>query len=184
MRSRLVSVSGAAVALALAFTVSACAADSPTVLPTEEPATPIFVSDEEALAAAEAAYAEYLTIADQVIADGGADSQRLGDVVTGAELERQAKEFELFADSSLRGEGSTVFSQARLQSVEHTGPTTIEVTIYLCQDISDTRILSAEGEDRTPSERAVVLPMSVALAGTKDELKLTRSEVWPTDFCL
>ena len=48
------------VGVGLAFGLTACAPDSPAVVPTEDPVTPIFASDEEALAAAEAAYAAYL----------------------------------------------------------------------------------------------------------------------------
>ncbi len=61
----------ALVALAVLL-LSGCLPPQTTVTPTPEAtAAPVFASDEEALAAATAAYAAYLAMSDQIFAEGG-----------------------------------------------------------------------------------------------------------------
>ena len=70
----LTTVAGVAIG---ALLLSGCLPQQPTATPPPEAtAAPIFASDEEALAAATAAYAAYLAMSDQILKDGGKDPDR------------------------------------------------------------------------------------------------------------
>ncbi|WP_167048158.1 hypothetical protein [Salinibacterium sp. ZJ454] len=186
MRSRLASVSGVAVALALTFTVSACAQDSPMVVPTEEPATPIFASDEEALAAAQAAYAEYLKAADAVSAEGGAQPERVLPFVVPEAHEDRIAESAPYRERALHTEGSTRVASSELQQYwEDDGIAVVEM--YACLDIREIRVMDAGGNDVTPVRPEGLLPFEVSLRSaveTPTRMLIVRSASWSgTSFC-
>ena len=74
-------------ALAAVLLLSGCVPTSPTVTPGPLPSsTPIFATEDDALAAATAAYAAYVKISDQIFMEGGANPDRLKSVATGEQL--------------------------------------------------------------------------------------------------
>ena len=70
-------------ALASALVLTGCTAPPPHTVAVSSPtATPVFASDEEALAAAVEAYEKYLAVSDQIAQEGGAGADSFADVVT------------------------------------------------------------------------------------------------------
>ncbi len=130
-------------ALALvAVLLTACVPESPIVTPPPEPtATPVFASDEEALTAAEEAYAKYLAMVDRIFADGGQDPKRLLEVASEDQYTAELPGFIQLQESQLHGTGAVTFQLALQRYSTRTG----DVTAYACDDVSQTDILTADG---------------------------------------
>ena len=172
----------AAGAAAVVLTLTGCiqSTPQPTAPPTPS-ATPVFASDEEALAAAEAAYAAYLEVSDAISADGGKDVARLMDHVTDAEFARSVEQFQAFEATGNHTEGTTAFDSTTLQRFDDR-----EVTVYLCLDVTAVRIVDGQGTDVTPADRPGRLPLEVTLQiDESTHLALSASDVWDrADYCV
>ncbi len=166
--------SGLAVGLALAL--AACVPDSPPApAPTVTPSTPAFASDEEALAAAEEVYRQYLAVSDLIGQEGGANPERLAPFVTEEQL---AREFKSSAyDNGAHLVGSTFFSGLTLQQYD---PASGELRAYTCVDVSQTDIVDPSGNSTLSADR----PLKVALELLFQNLLLANQEPWSdSDIC-
>lgn len=168
-----------------ALLVTGCAAQDPTARPTPRPtSTPVFASDDEALAAAEAAYAEYLKVSDAISADGGSRAERLKPLVTADWYAKELGAFEDLRETGRHQEGTTTFRNAHLQQFEHDGTGNISLTIYACSDSSAISFTNSDGTDATPDEREVLLGVEVMFVGenpTQPQLQLSSYSPWPDD---
>lgn len=151
---RLLLAAGAVVFL---IAVTGCEGAAPHVTVGSTPSsTPVFASDEEALAAAEAAYGAYLEVADQVFAEGGTNPERLASVSTGDQLRLDVDGFRDVARLGQRGIGATVFRDVVLQRYEPVSSMRT-VVVYLCEDITDVDVLDSDGTSLvTPSRPNLV----------------------------
>ena len=87
-----------AVTIAGMLLLAGCGGGDPIpTLPPTPSATPIFASEEEALAAAEDAYAAYRGMSDQISAEGGANPERIAPFVTESRLADELRGFATFA---------------------------------------------------------------------------------------
>jgi hypothetical protein len=174
------------VALIATLALAGCVPDDdPVVLDPEPTVTPIFESDEEALAAAEEAYGAYLAASDQVSASGGVDTALLEPHATADYLEFLTPEFEEFEESGRKTTGATRFDSFELQQHAELGEQAL-VSIYLCLDVSDVRVLDQNNVDVTPIERQLRLPLEVTLVATSSEesLRVDSSQLWDgANFC-
>jgi outer membrane murein-binding lipoprotein Lpp len=181
MRAALTIASVALVSLLL----SGCVPPQPVETPSPEASvTPIFATDEEALAAATAAYAAYVKLADQIFVEGGKDPERLDSVATGGFLKASVEGFRDVQEKGWVSTGGTVFRGATLQSYSATGPTEV-VTIYICEDISvvdvfDSSNVSIVSPDRPDS---TTFQATFDLDGEGPGLLLSSREVWSNDPC-
>jgi hypothetical protein len=176
----------ATVALA-AVMLSGCLPQQPTATPTPEAsAAPIFATDEEALAAATAAYAAYLAMSDQIAADGGANPERLAPFVTSDQQASAAESFAVYRDRGLRAVGASTFDNVSLIQIDQGSPH-IFIDLYLCLDVSMVRAVDQSGLVVTPNNRPDRLPLKVEFEADNTvpiELKLAGSEPWSgTNFC-
>jgi hypothetical protein len=159
MRTRRNAV-GVAVVMAAALAVAGCVQTGPAVIPTSEPSsTPVFASNAAALAAAKKAYVAYLAVSDAVSNDGGANAERLASVVTKAWLPTELKSYAAFAKTGERFSGETTFDRFQLQSREVDGDGLAVVVVYVCADVSKTRLIDSTGTDITPASRQNVYPI-------------------------
>ena len=78
--------------------------DSPVPPPTPD-VKPLFASDEEALAAAEEAYAAYLAMSDEISHDGGVNPERIAPFVTSERLVTELDSFGRQRDLGIRSAG-------------------------------------------------------------------------------
>ena len=148
--------------------------------------TPLFASDEEALAAAEEAYAAYLAVSDQISAEGGLYPERI-DAHVVPELRDQArKSLEAFRERNLHTAGLSSFDSTRLQGVSYPEAGGAKVTIYACLDIGSVRLISESGSDVTPADRVDRLPLQVSFVSETppSTLLLQSSDSWSGEnFC-
>jgi hypothetical protein len=139
----------AAVTLVIAAGLSAsgCAPDAPEPKPAPSPSvTPLFATDEEALAAAEQAYAAYVAVTDRVFMDGATDLSSLDTVATGKQLEIDRSGLTSAAEKGYRSRGTTTFEDVTLQSYSPDSSSGIAVVVvYLCEDVSSVDVVDSAG---------------------------------------
>jgi hypothetical protein len=179
---------GAMVAIAAItlLAVSGCAGSpTPTPTPTSSPAAdPIFATDEEALAAAEAAYRRFLEVSTAVTADGGSNPERLESVATGQALADEIDAADDFQAEGLRTSGSIGFRVHDLQSNAATDRLA-EITVYVCDDLRALDVLDAKGNSMVVEGRVDDVPYTVVLEGGQASLLVSKRELWVRDnFCL
>jgi len=165
----------------LIATLTACA--EPTRLPPpEEPAAraPLFASDEEALAAATEAYEEYLAVSNAITSNPDAPLAPLQEKTSSAHFENLEASITQLRAQGLRSEGSSALASVELQQHSQIGDE-ILIVVYVCLDVSSTRLLDQNGNDVTPRDRADRVALEVALineSGALRDLIVDGSETW------
>lgn len=164
---------------------SGCGGGAPIpTLPPTPSATPIFASEEEALAAAEEAYAAYLEMSNLIGSEGGVDPERMAPLVTAERLDIELRGFETLRQSGLRLVGHTTFETVDVQRVEQVGED-VEVVFYACWDASLSRVMNEVGEDVTPPDRLDRMVLEVVMVTESGEppLILASDDAWPDSSC-
>jgi len=172
------------------FLMLGCAAASDPQLtdsPVQTVPTPVFASNEEALAAATQAYGAYLSKAGEILASGGERPERITEFVTTDYLPALLTSFQKLADSGNKNAGIETIDTVSLVRYNDDATAQASVSIYLCADITNTRVLDATGADITPGDRTKRIPLQVALvSGAIDRtiLLVAKEDVWSgQDFC-
>lgn len=168
--------------------LTGCVPGDPVITPAPEPSgTPIFSSDEEALAAATDAYAKYLEVSDAITAEGGVGVDRLLTLVTDKQYMNELAAFNEFSTGELHTSGVSVVDVISLQSYSAEADGTPAIVIYVCVDVSGVRVLNASDQDVTTPNRPDKYPLEVEFEANSDLpsiLKMSRSEKWSgKDFC-
>jgi hypothetical protein len=180
MRTRRNTVALALAAVAV-LTLAGCVQSPAHVIPTSEPSSkPVFASNAAALAAAKKAYVAYLAVSDTISNDGGKGAQTLQPLVTKQWLPTETQSYATFAKTGERFTGATGFDSFRLQSLS-VNHGLAEVTVYVCANVSKTRLLDATGSDITPGSRQDVYPIVVSFesaAAASRRLLFAGSEPW------
>lgn len=166
--------------------LAGCAA-SPKPLPSASStpsATSVFGSDEEALAAAEEAYAAYQKVSDEVGHDGGTRPERYESVATGEALENALKNASQYRDAGATLIGSTSFSTQELQTAEYAKSEALEIVLYVCDDVSLADIVDETGTSIVKPDRQTVLPFVLTVVGSADQLRVSQKVLWDgKNFC-
>lgn len=180
----------AAAATALGLTLiaaaglAACAPEDPVRPPDPGPTqTPVFASEEEALAAAEELYGEYLE-AENLLAVGGWQSVDVVEpYVRGDALDNERESAERFRDAGLTQVGGSTFDSVEVQQLEDSGDQ-VSMTVYLCIDVSTVDVIDASGESVVPDGRLDRSGLEVEIDNKDGRLKIARSEAWTgASFC-
>ena len=182
---RLVSL---ALPVTLVALLSGCLPPDPIITPVPDPtSTPVFESEEEALAAAEAAYVRYLELSDKVAQEGGNDPGRMGAAVTSDWLSKEIEAFASLEASGLRQVGRTEFKTHDLELLDDHGDGTASIVVYICTDSSQTRFVDAAGIDVTNVNRDTSFELEITFDASgvdPSEVLLSGSEPWVgTPFC-
>jgi hypothetical protein len=149
-------------------------------------ATPMFASDEEAAAAAELAYRNYIDVSDQIARDGGANVERLKPFVTPSFYLQVVEEFSFFSKNGAQSSGSTGMDSFKIQSLQLV-ENRLGIVAYVCLDVTENLLINAAGADVTPIGRASRVPLEILI--TVDPAKanlvlLSGSDVWTgINFC-
>lgn len=177
----------APIALLAAVALGGCAAPEPEATPTASPtAEPLFASEEEALAAAEEVYAEYVRVADLVLSEGGTDPEQLEPLLAPELFEVQRQGFATARQEGLRSEGRTEFEIVEVQSYDATArPGARFLTAYVCRDLTNVNVLASDGSSVVAPDRVDVISQEVSWALSQDGDVLVESdEPWAgTTFC-
>ncbi|MCU1579569.1 MAG: hypothetical protein JWP19_1773 [Rhodoglobus sp.] len=149
---RMLPVASLGLALLL---LSGCLPQSPTVTPTPQPSsTPVFASDEEALAAAEAAYRAFQKTSDEILAEGGTRPERIDAFAVGAAADTEKEGFADFVRKGYRSTGLTTFDNFSLEAFD---PLAAEgrdiVRAYLCSDVSGVNVVDLTGTSVVAPDR-------------------------------
>ena len=153
--------------------------------PAEDPvepapsSAPVFASEEEALAAAVAAYEEYLKVSDAIAADGGANPERLKDLVTEEWYEVEVEGFASISEAGISQVGMTHSRNAVLQTYTNESPG--EVRINVCADTSETTFRDATGVDVTSQSRKTLVTVEATFSLQAAGLLLDGNEPWAED---
>jgi hypothetical protein len=163
--------------------LSGCGGGTPIpTLPPTPSATPIFASEEEALAAAEEAYAAYQAAVDlalQTLSENALDEVAVDPAL------QSAKD----AIDSLRNSGSHQVGETRVASVSPTDLSPLleggdrgESQIYACLDLTSVGIQAPDGS--ISRSEIPLFPMLVTLVLDGGQLRVSHEEVWDgTNFC-
>ena len=176
--------------LALALAASGCAPEAPRDGHTPTPsATPLFATDEEALTAAEEAYAAYQQVSDAILGGGGAEPERLLDVATEAQYEYEKAGFDEAQARQFRSTGTSKFDS---MAVKERGVALDDghavLSVFVCDDYSSVDVVDSAGQSVVASDRPDRIPRVVffhAGQSTKAQLVVSRIDEWDgDDFCL
>jgi hypothetical protein len=176
------------VALAAALALSGCVPSGPLVTPAPEPSsTPIFATEDEALAAATAAYAAYVKMSDQIFMEGGANPERLGSVATGEQLKTDLAGYQTAAEKGVHSTGGTTFEGVTLQLFrEKSVDGEAVIAVYLCEDISSVDVLDASGTSvvspTRPSRVRYAVEFDVVPANS-ERLLVSHKQPWSGGGC-
>lgn len=167
--------------------LAACATGGPEPTPSPTPTAaqtdaPIFASDEEALAAAVAAYSAHLEMTAAIL-EGSVAPEQIAEVSWGSYGRQRVEELNAFLGAGLRTSGSgSIDNTSLLQRSESAGEA--HVAIYACQDVSAVRLFNTSGADVTPSDRDDRVPLVLEFRGNAEQLLVSRNEQWSgDDFC-
>jgi hypothetical protein len=145
---------------------------------------PVFASDEEALAAATAAYAAYLATSDAVGSEGGADPDRYEDVASGDALANALRSAEQFREAGARSIGPTSFTVYKLQSWDGGERQSAVVTVYICDDVSAVDVQGSDGKSLVAPDRPNRTPFEIQVAVGDSQSRLQSKNVWMgSNFC-
>lgn len=173
-------------ALALMLLLSGCVPTPPAETPVASPSpTPVFASEEEALAAAEEAYAAYLAALDSALATH--DDSQLASVAQGEALAAALDSVENFRR---QGRHQTGLASTRLVEIAQpggllSGESNEPLQAYGCLDISSVHVFDASGGQVDPPDRRNIFPMLITLAWSSGSILVEDVEVWEgSDFCV
>ena len=174
-----------AVAVLGMLALAGCGGGEPIpTLPPTPTSTPVFASEEEALAAAEEAYAAYQAMSDLIGSEGGVGPERIAPFVTAERLADEERGFTVLREAGLRTVGQATFEVVDLQLAEQIGEDA-QVVFYACVDIGGSRVINAQGSDVTPSDRAnrLLLEVIMETRNGQEPLLLASDEQWPSGSC-
>lgn len=184
MRSRPSRRAPIALAAALAVaTFSGCAPTPPPItVPPQPTSTPLFATEEEALAAAEEAYRRFQLVTDQVLSDGGVGAERIETVASGdleADEKRAYAEFEM---EGLRTSGSAQVVSFTAQEVNLMAANgAVAVSAYICLDVSGVDVLDSTGASRVSAGRPALQAFEVSFNYDESEGTLVPVDRIPWD---
>jgi len=182
MRRRAPLLALGCLALLVALGVGACTPSGPRSTPSPSPSeTAPFKTDEEALAAAKAAYEKYRSVVDAVFRDGGIHPERFNAVATGTAKKELLNSAARLHEDGQRLTGRTLVDRVRLQ---YYSPSEAEVAIYACQDISATDVVDSSGRSVVDSARQGRIPRQVQLVTSANSLLVALDGIWTGEnFC-
>lgn len=148
--------------------------------------TPIFKSDEEALAAAKEAYERYRLTVDEIFKSGALDTSELASVAVGHQLEVELAGFAKVREEGLHSTGKTTFKPLTLQQYDKYSTTGESIVVaYVCEDVSDTDVIDAAGKSVVSPDREKTSLYEVTFDLAKDHNKLLVSNIqrWSENPC-
>jgi hypothetical protein len=156
-----------------------------TPVPTEAP--PVFASNDEALAAATAAYANYLAAGDGAGAVGSDSWNSYLSLTTNSERTGVVKAREKMKENGWSFTGTTTFDSMVIQSSNAMPDGSWEIRAYLCLDLSGSGMVNTSGASQINPDRQLRSPMVVVFVAPKEkshQLLISESPIWSgSNFC-
>lgn len=168
-------------ALALSGCVGAARA-SPSATPSPLPTSP-FGSNEEALAAANAAFQRFLDASNSVAMDSSVDIESIRAAATGQAAENEIASSQAARDRGERRVGPATFDSPRYEQLWMTDGKA-EVITYACVDLTQARVIDMNQTDITPpgrDDRVELQLVFISVAPESSELIVERNNLWDYD---
>ncbi|WP_207456881.1 hypothetical protein [Desertivibrio insolitus] len=174
--------------LAAVLLLAGCTAEpapEPTGTVDAAPSSPA-AEPEEAERIAAAAYARYLALANEILNEGGAEPDRIDQVVAEGMAESEKAGYEQYAERGLRTVGEATFDSLSIQSYQpgaEAGETAI--VAYLCSDSSAVDVVNGAGDSVLEPDRDSRSPFEVHFAYDREgQLLVSAREPWSGEnFC-
>lgn len=169
----------------LVASLSGCVTDAP---PQPQPSATFvapYASDEEALAAAEAAFAQYLRVADTVLNAGGFDPDPLSAVAVGPFLEKSIESFDEQQEAGHAGSGYSSIASIELQRYSPGGPSSEIITAYVCEDLTQVDVVDQNGDSVVAADRndTILFQATFDFVEESNGLKVSGVEKWQDEPC-
>lgn len=146
-----------------------CLPDTPAPSPPAPTSSaPLFATDEEALAAAEEVYREYLAAT-----DGSPDLDRLAAIATADWLDYERESVDLANEKGLHSVGNTELVSLSIRQRDSD-----RFEAYACVDVSAVRVLDSSGADVTPASRPQQPQLLVSFVTRDNGLLIDGSQLW------
>ena len=152
--------------------------------PAEDPvepapsSAPVFASEEEALAAAVAAYEDYLKVSDAIMHEGGSKPERIEQVTGDPFLTVLLEGYDQMREMRWTSTGSTEMRVEELQSVDGD-----ILTLYVCEDVSGIDVQDSTGASVVDENRPESTLFLVTIEHKVDRSLVTSREVWSAESC-
>ncbi|MBX3092431.1 MAG: hypothetical protein KF801_07955 [Cryobacterium sp.] len=175
-----------AVSLVAILLLAGCVPTDPIITPAPEPdAAPIFASDEEALAAATDAYANFVRVSDAIFQNGAVDTSGLTEVAVGDLLASTKKAFNDARERGLRSVGQTTFDQVSLQQFGDNVSGEGVVVTYVCEDVSGVDVLDSHNKSVVSPDRPdrVLYEVTFDMSNDGAHLIASNRNAWSTESC-
>jgi hypothetical protein len=177
-------VGAAAVVLGM-LALSGCGGGDPLpTLPPTPSTTPVFASEEEALAAAEDAYAAYLEMSNLISSEGGVNPERIEPYAVRTLLESALSGFETLREKNWHTTGTTTIHSSMLQYADLNA---VEgesvVAAYICEDYAALDVVDESGTSVVSSERPDLQAFEVFFDLVGGELVGSSLEPWDPGVC-
>lgn len=139
------------------------------------------LSEEEILARAMDVLRGYSATAMQVASDYSVDPSILSPYMTEAGIDEKRALQDQSEAAGLRLTGQSVYSDEQVQEYN---PSVNRLTLLVCEDFSEVRVVDSSGRDVTPLDRSNEATMRVSFALTPEGPRIERSVVWDgSDLC-
>ncbi|MGV8877250.1 MAG: hypothetical protein ACOH1K_07045 [Rhodoglobus sp.] len=165
-KPQFVSIASGAIALlvlvlVLVLVLSGCVPSNASLAPEPSPSfIAPYATDDEALSAANIAYAQYVRVINEALRSQVFDETSFESVVVGEELDNAIEVYSRLASDGLHSSADITFDQVSLQRYARGGSLTKLVTILVCEDLSKAFLLDRNGsrvrEDDIPPRVAQV----------------------------
>ncbi|QEE62046.1 hypothetical protein FVA74_11070 [Salinibacterium sp. dk2585] len=160
--------------------------DAPTAPPSASADAPIFESEDEALAAADATITDYWRIANAVLQAGGEGVERFEQIVTPRRMEAERGTAEVLEREGFYQVGNFEVEPATFQQMLGS-PAGKRLIVTVCVDYSDVRMVNSDGLEAERSNTSPRITHQVELHSVSDQdplsLKLDKSDPWPGSPC-
>lgn len=173
----------------LVLVASGCAPEAEheeaTAAPVMSPTTTngVFISNDEAVAAASAAYERMRAMELDVARAGGAGRDRFAEVAAEPFLTELMDGYAQMEADGHRLEGTTTYDAARIQE-RWLEPDGEHISIFACVDSTNIHIFDSSNSDITNTEQLKRLTMLVkVVARSRDDVRVTGNDIWSTDDC-
>lgn len=173
------------ITLAIAGLASCTGPQDPAPPPEPDPsATPVFASDDEALAAAEELYGRYLKAENKLGKGGWKDVSLVEPFVRGDALDSEHDSANDLSANNYHQTGDIKFDSISLQQFSELGNGGVELTVYLCLDFTSAAVVDHENKPIEVGGRPLRVPLEVGIDNQERQLKIRSSEPWSGgSFC-
>jgi hypothetical protein len=183
-RSLPARVCGVITAAALAVSLVACV-DTTRIppAPTEtEGASPLFASDEEALAAAVEAYERFLAVSAQILQEGGENPERLRPLVSDAVFDSELEGFRATAEAGYRLVGASEIVSADLQQrIPLEGGDSETTVSYFCVSSANADVVDESGDSVVTGDAPLTNRFEVAVLHGANGALIESKLLWVGD---